>query len=72
MHAGRQGRGACRAGQDHRRDTLTTTGFSDQSAYCSPILITRGGLRLVVTITARYVVGVEADTGRLPGNTLRH
>jgi len=43
----------------------TTTGFSDQSAYCSPILIARGGLRLVVTITARHVVGVEADTGRL-------
>jgi len=41
----------------------TTTGFSDQSAYCSPILIERGGIRLVVTITARYVVGINADTG---------
>jgi len=43
----------------------TSTGFSDQSAYCSPILIERGGMRIVVTITARHVAGIEADTGRL-------
>lgn len=43
----------------------TTSGFSDQSAYCSPILIERGGIRLVVTITARFVVGIDAANGQL-------
>ncbi len=41
----------------------TTNGFTDQSAYCSPILIERGGLHIVVTITARHVAGIDADTG---------
>jgi outer membrane protein assembly factor BamB len=35
------------------------------SAYCSPILVKRGDLTLVVTITARHVVGIDADTGKL-------
>ena len=42
----------------------TSTGYSDLSAYCSPILIKRGDLSLVVTITARNVVGLDADTGK--------
>lgn len=42
----------------------TSTGFSDQSAYCSPILIERGGICLVVTITARNVVAVDAGAGK--------
>ncbi len=41
----------------------TTKGFSEQSAYCSPILVERGGTRLIITITARSVVGIEAETG---------
>lgn len=43
----------------------TSAGFSDQSAYCSPILIDRGGICLVVTITARNVAAVDADSGKL-------
>jgi len=43
----------------------TTQGFSEQSAYCSPILIERGGRRLVVTITARSIVGLDPGTGVL-------
>jgi outer membrane protein assembly factor BamB len=42
----------------------TSTGFTDQSAYCSPILVERGCIRLVVTITARNVAGLDADTGK--------
>lgn len=43
----------------------TSTDFGDQSAYCSPMLIERGGNRLVVTITARYLAALEVNTGRL-------
>ena len=43
----------------------TSAGFNDQSAYCSPILIQRGRLNLLVTVTARNVVGIDAETGRL-------
>ncbi|MCX5757822.1 MAG: PQQ-like beta-propeller repeat protein [Candidatus Hydrogenedentes bacterium] len=41
----------------------TSRGFSDQSAYCSPILVERGGNRLIVTITARHVVGISPVSG---------
>ncbi len=47
------------------RTVWTSTGFTDQSAYCSPLLLKRGGLGLVVTITARHVVGLDADRGKL-------
>lgn len=41
----------------------TSRGLSEQSAYCSPILIERGGTRVIVTMTAQSVVGLEAATG---------
>jgi outer membrane protein assembly factor BamB len=51
----------------------TTKGLSDQSAYCSPILVERGDLTLVVTITARSLVGIDIDSGdvvwRVPFDT---
>jgi hypothetical protein len=43
----------------------TTKGFSDISAYCSPIVIKRGNKRLIVTMTETSIVGVDADTGNL-------
>ncbi len=43
----------------------TSTGFSDFPAYCSPILVKRGDLNLLVTITARNVDGLDAETGKL-------
>jgi outer membrane protein assembly factor BamB len=43
----------------------TTVGFSEQSAYCSPILVERGGLRLVVTLTAQSLVGIDANNGKM-------
>ena len=41
----------------------TTKGLGDASAYCSPILAAQGDTRIVVTITAQNVVGVNAATG---------
>ncbi len=43
----------------------TTVGFSDQSAYCSPILVERGCMRLIVTVTARSLAGVDVETGHV-------
>ncbi|MCC6796836.1 MAG: PQQ-like beta-propeller repeat protein [Candidatus Hydrogenedentes bacterium] len=47
----------------------TTKGFSEQSAYCSPILIERGGLRLIVTLTVQSLVGVDASNGAVVWKT---
>lgn len=41
----------------------TSTGLSDQSAYCSPILIERGGTRLIVTLVAATLAGIDPETG---------
>ena len=37
----------------------------DQAGYGSPILVEHEGLRIIVTMTAKAVIGVDADTGRL-------
>ncbi len=42
-----------------------TTGLDDKTSYCSPAIITHNGRRLVVTETARYVIGVDAENGDL-------
>ena len=47
------------------RTVWTSKGFSEQSAYCSPILVERGGNRQIVTITAKSVVGLDPDIGEL-------
>ncbi len=38
---------------------------SETAAYCSPLLVEHGQARLVVTMTARSIVGVNASTGEL-------
>jgi len=43
----------------------TSKGLSERSAFCSPILIERGGNRLIVTMLARSVVGLDAETGKV-------
>ncbi|MCC6697346.1 MAG: PQQ-like beta-propeller repeat protein [Candidatus Hydrogenedentes bacterium] len=43
----------------------TTRGFSDQAAYCSPILLERGDQRLIVTVTARHLAGIDVESGSL-------
>lgn len=37
----------------------------DGPGYASPVIVTVGGTRQVVTVTQQYVVGVAADTGAL-------
>ena len=39
--------------------------IDEASAYCSPILIERGGRKLVVTMTADHLIGVDAGNGKL-------
>ncbi len=41
----------------------TSKGLSEASGYCSPIAATFGKRRLVVTETAKSVVGIDAKTG---------
>jgi outer membrane protein assembly factor BamB len=42
----------------------TSKGLSDPAGYASPILFEVGGVRQVASLTARGLVGVEAETGR--------
>lgn len=47
-------------------DTVwTSKGLSDKSAYCSPNIITHKGRRILVTMTAKYVVGVDPADGKV-------
>jgi outer membrane protein assembly factor BamB len=43
----------------------TTRALSQPAAYCSPILLERGGLRIVVTMVKEGVVGVNAANGEV-------
>ncbi|MBN2308204.1 MAG: PQQ-like beta-propeller repeat protein [Candidatus Hydrogenedentes bacterium] len=43
----------------------TSTGFSEPSAYCSPDAFDMDGRRLLVTMTAKSVVGLDAATGQV-------
>ena len=40
-----------------------SAGFSEPSAYCSPLLVEHNNTRLIVTITATSVIGIDADSG---------
>jgi len=42
-----------------------TKGLSDMASYCSPAIVQHGGRRLLLTETAKLVVGIDADTGAL-------
>ncbi len=41
----------------------TSKGFGEPAAYCSPVLVEHNDTRIVVTMTATSVIGVDADTG---------
>lgn len=41
----------------------SSKGNGEQSAYCSPILVKHNGQRLIVTMTAESVLGIDADNG---------
>jgi len=48
----------------HTGETIwTTAGNREQSGYCSPWIIQHGNRRLILTMTAKSVVGLDADTG---------
>ncbi len=40
-------------------------GISELSAYCSPISITQGGKRIIITMLANNIVGLNAKNGKL-------
>ncbi len=42
----------------------TSKGNGEQSAYCSPILVQHNDMRLIVTMTAESVLGIDADNGQ--------
>ena len=41
----------------------TSKGNGEPAAYCSPILVRHGKTKLVVTMTAESVLGIDAETG---------
>ena len=43
----------------------TSKGLSELSAYCSPDIIEHNGRRILVTMTASLVVGIDVDTGEV-------
>jgi outer membrane protein assembly factor BamB len=49
--------------KENGKTIWTSKGLSDAAAYCSPILVEKGGTRLVVTITAKSIVGIRVEDG---------
>ena len=47
------------------RTVWTARSTGDLAGYASPILVQWGGLRIILTMTARALIGVNADTGEL-------
>ena len=48
----------------HSGETVwTSNGFGEPAAYCSPVLVVHNDTRLIVTMTASSVIGIDADTG---------
>jgi len=43
----------------------TTQGLSDQASYCSPAIVDHKGRRILLTETAKLVVGADATSGAL-------
>lgn len=41
------------------------TALDETAAYCSPILVTHGGVRLLITLAQKSILGVDAATGEL-------
>jgi len=41
------------------------TEIEHTAAYCSPVVVTHGGVRQLITMTQRSVLGVDVETGKL-------
>ena len=49
----------------HNGKTIwTSPGNRQAAAYCSPILVNHNGTRLIVTMTASSIIGLDANTGQ--------
>ncbi|MDJ0841523.1 MAG: PQQ-binding-like beta-propeller repeat protein [Acidobacteriota bacterium] len=52
-------------------DTIwTSKGLSDLSGYCSPRILENGNIRQLVTMTARQLVGIDLDSGKVLWKTV--
>ena len=40
-------------------------GSKEASAYCSPMIVNHGGSDLIITMTAKSIIGIDAGTGEL-------
>jgi outer membrane protein assembly factor BamB len=40
-------------------------GYKEKATYCSPIIVNRNGQKLLVTLTATSIIGLNADTGEM-------
>ena len=43
----------------------TSPGYGEPAAYCSPVLVEHNNARLIVTMTATSVIGMDAGTGEM-------
>lgn len=43
----------------------TSKGLRQLSAYCSPVLVERGGKRLILTLVEKALVGIDVNTGQV-------
>ncbi len=50
----------------------TSPGNREPAAYCSPILINLNGTRLIITMTAESILGIDADNGELYWRVPQH
>jgi len=49
--------------------TIWTSGaMNEKAGYCSPTLAQHGKRRLIITMTSKHIIGVDADTGKLLWN----
>ncbi len=47
------------------RTIWANTEIADTAAYCSPVVVTHGGVRQLITMAQRSVLGVDVSTGKL-------
>jgi len=61
------GEAGCVVALDKRtgKTVWTSKGLGDKHGYCSPILVEWAGRKVIVTVTARAIVGLDAATGEV-------
>ena len=47
------------------RTVWTNTALDETAAYCSPILVTHGGVRQLIAMTQKSIISVDVRTGKL-------